>query len=367
MVKIVGDQLQGEAPVEALPVEPQAPKTSAIEARASKLAAARGGLRDVLKGSAPTETAAPVVEEKPAAPAVKLEPKVEKTDEPDPQTLKGIEAIEKRDQRARAALAAEKKAWQAEVEQQRAELARLRAEATKTPPIEDLKKLPVQRRALEALKLAGIDPDDEETMDLVARESYARSKSGKADPKNRAYADQLAKEQGVSSEVAELRKMLEETRAELAERDQKQKAEAFHTKYLDETIKAVPSEPSFVGRALAANPERTRATLLTIGQHLESQTGETPTHAEVIAAYETAAKQDLKDRGFTDEQIAAILAPPAAAPTKTAPAAAAPVQRAPTLDPARGSTTPPVNGLPTREQKLAKASEGLRKLRSQPA
>lgn len=355
----VGPATGGETKVEIVtPEQPTTPPPSVV--RAAKIAAAREGMRKLAAApgasapTSPTEVAAKP-EEKPPAPA-----KPDEDAPPDAQAAKAIEAIEKRDKRAREQLAAEKAAHKAEIELERAELARMRAEMTGKPnPLDDLKKLPTVKRAIEAIKLAGLNPDDEEVMEVIARDAYARSRSGKADPKNKAYADQVAEKQGLQSELAELRKMVEETRESLTQRDQRAQLEQFQTRYLDEAVKAIPADPSFIGLHHSANPAKARAALLQLGQHMENESGETPTHAEVIARYEEMAKADLLDRGFTEAQVASMLAKPQAA--KPAPS---PMAR--TLDPSTGPTTAPINGHATREQRIAAARAGRIKLNTAP-
>ena len=316
------------------------------EARAAKVAAFR-------EGAAKAEPAAPAVTAAPVEAPAKVEPVAD--DPPDPKTAKGIEAIEKRDKRAREALAADQAKWKAERDLEVAELARLRADLTgKAPKFDDLKKLPPAKRALEAMKLVGLDPDDEEAMEVIARDAYARSKSGKADPKNKAYADQVSEKSALAAEIAAMKAELDSVKGEFKTRDQRAAMEQFQNQYLDQAVKAVPADPSFIGLALTANPTKARAALLQIGQRLESENGDTPTHAEVIAEYERSKRAELADMGVPEAQIAAMLAKPAPVVVKAAPPK--------TLDVTVRSTTPPLNGNPTRDQKIAAARSGLKKL-----
>ncbi len=303
--------------------------------------------------AAAAETATPVAAPAQAAgPPVVAAPAVDEP--PDPAAAKGIEAIEKRDQRARAALAADQAKWKAERDLEVAEIARMRADFTKGPDFDALKKLPPARRALEVMKLAGLDPDDEDAMEVIARDTYARSKSGKADPKNKAYADQVGEKQALTAEIEELKRQIAEVSGEFKTRDQRAQMEHFQAQYLDAAVKAVPADPSFIGLGLAANPGKARASLLSIGQRLESESGETPTHAEVIAEYEATRRAELADTGLSTAQIDALLQKPAPVVAKPAPPR--------TLDVTVRSTTQPINGSPTREQRIAAASAGLRKL-----
>lgn len=314
-----------------------------VSGRAARVAAAR----EAMKAMPPPEPEAPVAVDAEA-------PKADPVEETPPEAQKGVDAIERRDKRAREQLAADRAAMEAEYKRKEADLERRLAEAAKPTPFDDLKKLPTVKRALEAMKAAGVNVDDEEVAEVIARDVYARSKSGKADPKARAYADQLAEKNGISAEVAELRRMLEETRETVAQKEQRQAMEAFQNKWLDGFTKEPPVSDSFLGLALTKNPEKARGALLSIGQRLERELGETPTHAEVIAAYEAETRADLADRGFTDEQIAGMLAKPKPpAPVKTPPR---------TLDPSTGPTTTPVSATTSREQKIAAARVGIKKL-----
>jgi hypothetical protein len=311
--------------------------------------AARDGLRKIAEGAAPTDA-------KPADPppqAVKVEAAPTPEDK-EPAPDKAIEAIEKRDKRAREALAAEKAAAKAELEAERAEIARLRAEMTgKVTPFEELQKLAkTPGKELELLKKLGIETEDDH--ERYARNTYAVSKSGKADPKNKAYADQVSEKAGLAAEIAELRATAEELRNEFKTRDQRAAMEQFQNKWLDGFKEAPPA--TFASLALTSSPEKARAAFLRVGQRLEAETGETPTHAEVLAAYEDETKADLRDRGLNDEQIALMLKP------KTAAKPVAPVAPPRTLDVSTGPTTTTVTTPTTREQKIAAARAGRLKL-----
>jgi len=79
----------------------------------------------------------------------------------------------------------------------------------------------------------------------------------------------------------------------------------------------------------------------------------TPTHAQLIARYEQETRAELKERGFSDEHINAMLKPSAAAPPKGPP---------PTLDVTTRPTTPPSSKPQSRAEKIAAARIGLQKL-----
>jgi len=348
----MGDDAVPGPEVQVSTVPPEA-RANSGETRSAKMVSLRAGLAKIAEANsgmvAPAEAAPEAAAVEKPAPAVETAP--------DPTTAKGIEAIEKRDARAREQFKTDVAKVRAELDVERAEIARMRAEASKAPDHDSLKKLPVKDRYREALRLVGIDPDDEEHAEIVARDAYARSKSGKADPKNKVYAEQVAEKSALQAELTEMRKQLEQVQGEFKTRDSRAEMERFQSSYLDAAVKAIPVEPTPISMAHSANPEKTRAALLALGQQLERDIGETPTHAEVIAEYNRRAFADLSDRGFSQADIAALLK--RAAPSAEVVAKPAPTR---TLDPDARPTATPINGNPTRDQKIAAARAGLRKL-----
>lgn len=348
------DTVSGGATVETVASAPVAPT-----GRAAKLASLdQGKLRAEAPTAAPVEAvveAAPTLTDPAEPAAVEAAPVAE--DKPDPKAAKGIEAIEKRAVRERAALAAEKAAWQAERELQVAELARLRADLTgKASSNDDLKKLPLKDRYREALKRLDIDPDDENAMEVVSRDAYARSKSGKANPANKAYADQTSKDRELSDAIADLKRQQSELANEFKTRDQRAEMERFQTQYLDTAVKAIPADPSFIGLAHSVSPAKARASLLALGQRMERENEETPSHADVIAQYEVEQRERFVEAGLSTEQIDAML-------RKPAPAKAPPPK---SLDITARSTTQPINGQRSRAERIAAADAEIRKLEATP-
>ncbi len=362
-----GARVEDAEAASAKPVTGPVGLDEARAARAAKMAEAREGLRKMASAELGAEVSKPV--SKPADP--KPEPVIAKVDEkktpaePDPNDAKGIEAIEKRDQRARAQLATDKAAWKAERDLELAEIQRLKSELSgKATSLDELRKL-AKTKPLEALKHLGIETEDD--YERYARDTYAVSKSGKADPKNKAYAEQVAEKQGLAAELAELRKMVEDTRTHVSTREHQAKLEQFQSQYLDAAVKSIPSDPSFIGLAHTANPGKARSALLELGKRMEREALEadggewdashTPTHAQVIAKYEEETRAELKDRGLSDDQIASMLRKPGAAPVVKMPPK--------TLDVTARPTTNTLNGNPTRDQKIAAARAGRLKLQAE--
>lgn len=346
----------GDVPVGAVPSPvasaTAAPPASPTAVKAAKLASVTAGLAKLAeseKVSAPVEaTPTPVVSpDAPTPPPVATSEAPAADEAPDPKTAKGLAAIEKQAKRFRD----EQSAAKAELDVERAEIARLRAEATgKVTSIAELKKM----KPLEVLEALGFESEDD--YDVLARGAYAKTKAGKTDPRLKQQAEQTAEARDLKTTVAELRKQIEELGGEFTKRDARAQTEAFVAKWQDEAIKAIPEEPSLIGRLAAKSPEKARDVLLTIGKYLEKQTGETPTHAECIEEYEKYRRAELEDTGV---DVAALLRPQADAPAKKSPSRS--------LDITTPGGTRPLNTNLSRAEKLAAVTAGLRKLDAETA
>jgi len=352
------------------PVTPAVPKlVQAQQAKAAKLAAVNAGLKKLdaemaTKTESPeasVETAAAGSAAKPADPPstdaapAKKEPKVEaKTEEPaddetpDPKTAKALAQIDKQAKRFRE----EQAKARADFELERAEFARERAEFKKAQgSIDEIAKLAKTNPAAALAKLGLSSEDDYEH---VARTLVPLTKTGKADPRNKQAVEQLTKEAALAAQVEDLKKTVEELRGTFETTAKEQQTKAFVEKYLDEAVKAIPAEPTLIGKLHAKSPEKARQALLAIGQYLEKANDETPTHAEVIEAYEKYRREELEEQGV---DVDAMLKPKAIEVPKPPPSK--------TLDPTAVTGTRPINGNPTKAERLAAASKGLQKLWSE--
>lgn len=321
-----------------------------IAARAERRATAMTRLQsDVAteRASAP----APVPEApKPAAPApAEAKPADPATEKPDPATERSLRQVEQ----ARKKSLDEITAGKAELEVQRAEIARLRKEAEgKVGSIGELKKLS-PTALLEAL-----DHFTEDDHDILSRAAYARTKAGKTDPRAQAAAQEATRAQGsraAVAEVAQLKATIAELEAKVSGEFTRRDHASFAEKWLGETTKAIPTDtPTFIAKLHANEPETARRELLAIGQELEkANDGEPPTHAEVIAEFEKRKRASLKSMGLDPD---ALLAPPKPA----APAAAAKPAGARTLDVAAANVTRPANAPKTRDERRDAAVARIR-------
>jgi len=366
-----------DVPVGAVPAP--APATPAARApdpsvaRAAKLAAVSAGLAklDPAKLDAPAPVlsadvaaaAAPAADKKPAEPApeTKIDPAPIKPDEPpvDDKTAKGLAAI---DRRAKA-FRDEQVAAKASLDLERAELARLRSEVTgRASSFEELQKL-AKVDPIAVLAKLGIDSEDD--WETIGRGAYPRTKAGKADPRAAPAVAQTAREATLAAKLEAVERRTIELDEQIRSRDSAAQTQVFVDRYLDDAVKAIPAAPTLIGKLHAKSPAKARETLLELGKAMERHAMEqdgatkydpsyTPSNAELIATYEKLRRAELEEQGV---DVDALLAPVGAAP-----APKAVTKPAVTLDPTSTTGTRPINGNPTREQKLAAVSAGLKKL-----
>lgn len=329
--------------------ERRAAAIARIQGRASDAPAAAAATADkpTLQEAAPAAPSKPA-EAAPPAPAAADKPATPA--EPDPATERGLRQVEA----ARKKWLEERAAHQAELDVQRAEIARLRKEAEgKVTSREDLRKL----RGAELLDV--LDHLDEDDYDILSREAYARTKAGQTDPRAQAAAQEARRAQGGRAAQAELERVkaeLEELRAELRGEFTRRDQASFAQRWVGEAVKAIPSDkPTFLSKLHANEPDTAARELLTIGAELEkANDGEAPTHAEVIAEFEKRKRASLKAMGLDPD---ALLAPPAAAPA-TQGAPAKPAGR--TLDPSASTVTRPESMPKTRDERRDRALAKIR-------
>lgn len=364
----------GVVPGPAEPALPQVhPAVAAREARAAKLAKVSAGLAKVSTDAPiapapkagseklPSEKLAetvveakieepveePTIEEKKPEPVVEAKEPVD--DELDAKTKKGLEAVDKQAKKFRE----EQARIRADFDIERAEHARRVAEFNaKSSSFEELQKL-AERDTLAAIRK--LRPNlTEDDWEAIGRGAFPHTKAGKADPRSAAVAAQSAKDR----EYAERMERLEKQNQELLEKHETAQKQAEARKVVgewqDSAVKAIPTDkPSLAAKRYASAPEKVRQELLAIAVQLEkANEGETPTHAEVVAAFEKRERAELEERGI---DVDALLkgAPPPKKPTPKTLDVGAPA----------GGTRPAVPAQ-TREQRLAATTAGLKKLNS---
>lgn len=279
-------------------------------------------------------------------------------DKPDAETTKRLATVAKAEKRAR------EQSDQRKVELDRREAALLQREnevTGKATTLEDIKAL-IRSKPLDALAKLGIENEDD--LEVVAKHAYANSKSGKADPRNKAYAEQTAKERETATGIEALRAELAEVKQQLTAKEQRASAETFAQRYADEAVKAIPKEPTLIGNLHATDPNEARAALLSLGAQMEREAMEadgatkydpsyTPSHSDVIAEYEKRQRSALKKLGIDADTVLKVA--PAGAVVTAAPAAKKPAS---TLDPTGGGPARPATKL-SQDQTRAEAIKNL--------
>jgi hypothetical protein len=274
----------GAVPAPAVTVVPG--KAPAVSTRAAKLAAVTAGLAKLsseqpapaLEGkpaeSAPvadppakTEPEAPAepkIEEKPDEKPVETKP-AEPDEAPDPKTAKALAQLDKQAKKFRD----EQIAAKAELAQERAEIARIKAELTgQRSSVDELRSL-WKSDPLAALDRLGVKSEDDYA--VIGRAAFTQTKEGKADPRSKGAAEQTAKERALRAELEEAKSAIAELRDEFKTRDSKVQAQAFVEKYLDEAVKAIPPTPTLIGKLHAKSPAKARQALLELGARMEKR------------------------------------------------------------------------------------------------
>lgn len=346
MADTAAAQAPASAPTDAPPAPANGAAVNRVQARAERREAAIAKLQSgaTTEPAAPTNTAKPTTETAKAAEV----PKPAEPDKPDPATDRGLRAVEQ----AKKKFFDEQSAAKADLEVQRAEVARLRKEAEgRVASREELKKLS-PTELLDAL-----DHFNEDDHDILSRAAYARTKAGKTDPRAQAAAQEAVRSQSgrvAQAEVTQLKATIEDLRSELRGEFTKRDQMSFAERWVGEAVKAIPTDkPTFLAKLHANEPDTARRELILIGAELEkANDGEAPTQAEVIAEFENRKRAQLKALGL---DVDALLAPPK--PAAPAPAAK-PAAR--TLDVAAANITRPENAPKTRDERREIALAKLR-------
>jgi hypothetical protein len=339
--------------------ERDAARQSRRASAVAKINAARTAEVTPVEAPAVTEAPKAVTEAKPPAPVEAKQPDPPKPAEApaadDEATKRGLLQIE----HARKRFQEEQASVKAELEVQRAEIARLRQEAQgKVSSIEELKKLDLSA----LLDKLGYD---DAALTRLSRESYYRTAEGQKNPAAKQAVDEVRTRTTISAveeQMAELRKELAEAKEAAKAAKEMIFQREYANEWLDGALKEVPADkPTFISKLTAKNPRGARAALLAIGGELEQAHGAAPTAAEVIAEYEKRQRDYLESQGF---DVESLLTPPA---PKPAPAPAPAPKPARTLEVGATQITRPETVPQTREERRANALAKLRMQQRQTA
>jgi hypothetical protein len=222
----------------------------------------------------------------------------------DPKAAKGLEQVRRAEQRWRAEQAKEREAF----EKERA------AHAEDVKLAREMKSMRDKRDLVAIARAMGMS--DREYAE-AALALHAETEDGRKDPRYAAKVQQSAKERAQAQEIAELRERLDKQDAERREASERAETEKRVAKYVDGVAKAAtPKLAPITASLLTKRPEKTRRDLLRVAGDLFGETGEQPTAADVIKAYES----ELRELGITAPQVAATK--PVGKPAASKPAAA---------------------------------------------
>ena len=259
----------------------------------------------------PAPAEVPPAEDAPAADAVEDAP-IEAAAAPvdaDPDTSKRLATVKAQEKRLREQIAKERSDARAALDAERKQFEQ--DIAPKLKAASDFEALAKRAKYDPAavLEQLGLTDDD---FELAARHLYARSKAGQTDPKNKAAAEQAAREREAHDRIAAHEKKLADLEAKLTAKEQAQAFETQRGQYLDLTLKAVANDNAPLLAKLATKaPAKARAELWQTAERLFDSTGEFPDHEDVITAWESARRAELEDLGI---DVATSAKPAAAAP-----------------------------------------------------
>lgn len=339
------------------------------EARQSRRASAVAKINASHAAEASSEQAAPIA---PSAPAPKPAPVAAKpTEAPKPVEDKPAELVKPADtaadeaaaqrglaqiEQARKRFLDERSAAQAELEVQRAEIARLRQEAQgKVTSIDEMKKLDLPT-LLDKLGL------DDARLAQLSRESYYRTTEGQKNPSAKQAVEEIRQRSSVSTmeqQIAELRRELAETKESAAAAQKLVFQREYANEWTEGALKEVPADkPTHFAKLYAKDPRSAKQQLLIIGGEIEKETGAAPAPSAVLAEYEKRERAFLESRGYDPDLV---LAPPpvaSATATTTTTTMAKPTR---TLDAGATTQITRADALPTtREERRSNAIAKIR-------
>lgn len=209
----------------------------------------------------------------------------------DPDLNKRLDAVHKREKRAKESMAREREAYQREKAAWEKEWA---------PKVELAEKVAelsrrVRHDPVGVLMGLGLTEDD---LDPIARVVYAHSKEARQDPKLREAAQRSMRERELADQVQQLTHKMEERDRRDQERERQETTQREVTRYLDEVSKAAGDDTPLVQTMLAKNADKTRARLGEVAHRLIEESGEVPDHAEVVAELEKIRRAELEELGI---------------------------------------------------------------------
>lgn len=354
---------QPPAPAEALRQAREPQRAGALEALKAIRAAADGGVAPA--PPAPTPTVAPAV-----APEIEVEAPAVETPADDAAPAPAVEtpdvhaSIRKQEIHLRKQIATERANMEAEFAQRMAAL---------QPKIDQQSKLEqaianARQDPLHAIKtILGFSDAD---MAPLSQLIYSASPEGQKDPRYAKLGREALEKNGQLTQIEKLQKQFDELNKSIEQKQNEAVLQQQLDRYAATIVKAIDAKTSpLASSAMAKNPERARAQMMTVADRLYMESGpshdtrDLPTPAEVLKAYEAERRQEIEELGIDVSLIGkAAPAPAKKIPTTLAPAEApAPAIEAPVVAVKPNPTARPQGQKPTREEALLE----LRKMREQ--
>lgn len=215
------------------------------------------------------QEATPAADDDPADASDPIEPK------PDAETERRLSAVQRAEKRSREMLTKERAEAKAEIERERAELSKWKAER------DSFEQMKARAKYDPAGVLAALGLTDED-LEPAARDLYARSKGAQSDPKAREAALKMQREREVSDRVAKIERENAELREQFTQRDQ----EAAHREAFDSFVGDVKKVANGTTPLFEKAPARANQLVRQVLQEHWAEHQEIPDVADVIASLE---------------------------------------------------------------------------------
>jgi hypothetical protein len=204
------------------------------------------------------------------------EAEVKADEKPDAELAKRMTAVQNAEKRAREMLTKERAEAKAEIERERAELSKWKAERDQFEAL----KARAKYDPAAVLTALGITDDDFEP---IAKDLYARSKGAAADPKNRDAAVRMQRDREHADRLAALEKQNAELREQFTQREQAAQQQAAFESFVGGVKKAAAGETAAL---FEKAPTKASGIVAKVTLDLWNETGEEPDASDVIATLE---------------------------------------------------------------------------------
>lgn len=283
------DFLAGLAKAKAAAPAPEAPVLSGVSTAKAEGASAAAVTVDDADPDADLDDAEIDEPSDPDADLAEPDEEPEVAAKADPELARRISLVNRHEaakrqtlERDRATFDREKAAWQEQHKPLLEQVERAKTIGTR-----------LRTNLIATLAEHGIGPEYHE---VLARELFAETAQGKADPKNAAYARELRAKQEVLGTAAEAEKRVKALEDQLAARD----VQSAMQHKIETVFSAVPSLASdktpHARHVLTSNAARAKQDMAQISYEMLTSGADIPTPKALLVAYEKRLRQDYRDR-----------------------------------------------------------------------